>query len=143
MKFKDKVSKGYGDVIHFAMNTQYSLYLGFKKGTPDDVIKRALMHELGTDTLPQRSFIRAYIDRNRKTILNKVASISKLDRKPMASMRMFKEWLGEHHREWIKKGRVRPKLKPSTIARKGHNIPMIDSGEMWEALTVAARMSRK
>lgn len=102
------------------------------------LIEVAAVHEFGTDTVPQRSFIRATVDEHR-------AEIDALE-KHLAAQVLAGEiteekalnLLGAKVAAWmqarIAQG-IPPELKPETIARKGSSKPLVDTGQLRSSVT--------
>jgi hypothetical protein len=88
----------------------------------------AFFHETGSGGMKQRSFIRAWMDKNTSMMVEDAAwamkaVITGVSRKEV-SAHIAKKWVS-HMQAWIRGGNVRPPNEPSTIERKGHAIPMI------------------
>lgn len=104
----------------------------------------AAMHELGLGGMTQRSFVRAWMDANTATML--------ADAKMMLHFIMLggsRKEAGEHLgkkwssavRSFIDAGKVRPLNHPATVARKGHDKPMLGlTGQVRDAVTYLIKL---
>ncbi len=100
-------------------------------GTPTDEIAAA--HEFGVG-VPERSFLRAWVDEKREQIQARMEKdlsdtlFSRDDwRKP------FGQWCVDQIRARIW-ANIPPPLQESTAARKGTTVPLIDSGQLVNAI---------
>ena len=91
------------------------------------------IQEFGTDKIPERSFIREWFDKNvnkfPKKIRGKLLSLYKGN----ITFDDMLKWLGELGQDGIRETIIKknsPPNAPSTIAKKGFNDPLIDSGKM-------------
>lgn len=98
----------------------------------------AAIHELGLG-VPERSWLRVWMDENAQrcradlaAALQLVIQGSKSRRQALADVGY--EWV-KKLRENIRSGRIRPALAPSTVAAKGHGIPLLDSGDVMNSIT--------
>lgn len=90
----------------------------------------AQMHELGTGGMPERSFIRSWLDKNSRRMVSEMAAAVKevLARKTSRRKAMIEIGYGwvEEVRENIDHNHVTgPDLAASTVARKGHNTKLL------------------
>jgi len=105
----------------------------------------AVIHELGLG-VPQRSWLRAWMDANHdfieKTSAEAWGAITNrtLSRK-VALERMGQQWVS-HLQDWMLSGGVEPPLAESTIARKGNDIPLIDTMELVTAITAKVKLQQ-
>ena len=109
--------------------------VGYQEGItyPDDgtpVIQVALWNELGTVNAPARPFIRGTVDNNEEKFQKQMESSVKKLAKGETAGKVLNE-LGAFAKDLlqqeIKNGEFVPNA-PSTIARKGSEKPLIDSG---------------
>jgi hypothetical protein len=95
----------------------------------------AIIHEYGTDTIPQRSFLRAWSIERRAEILNNaeraMRTVGKLG--PGAAQRALGVWMAGDVKRRIATN-IPPPLAPSTIKRKGSSVALIDSGQLRTAI---------
>jgi hypothetical protein len=100
-------------------------------GQPTDEI--GLLHEFGRG-VPERSFLRAWVDANRLAIQEKLADVG-IDYlfTGNAWQVPFGQWaVGEiRKRMW---GNIPPPLNPRTARRKNTEIALIDSGQLIMAI---------
>lgn len=102
------------------------------------LIEVAAVHEFGTDTVPQRSFIRATVDEHRTEIdALETALMAQIVRGEITEEQAL-NLLGAKIASWmqarIAQG-IPPELKPETIARKGSSKPLIDTGQLRSSLS--------
>jgi phage gpG-like protein len=106
----------------------------------EGVVMIAAVHEFGAPkrNIPERSFIRATYDEN----LVKLQQISDVELKRIAtgkstvkeSLSRMGEWLTAKMKNKIRE-RIAPSLSPKTIAAKGSDVPLIDSGQLIQSIT--------
>ena len=111
----------------------------YPNGTP--VINVALWNELGTVNMPPRPFIRHTADNNEAKIQAKMQSaVNKLA--DGASVETVLNELGVFTKglmqKEIKNGEFEPN-KPSTIAKKGSDKPLIDSGLLRQSVNYVVK----
>lgn len=114
-------------------------------GTPIALI--AATHEFGSPTrgIPERSFLRSALNENlaKYVRLNKVNLVRVLRGQLTAEQALGQ--LGEmakgHVQHRIRDGKFAP-LKSATIAHKGSSKPLIDSGNMMQAVTYVVEAGR-
>lgn len=113
--------------------------VGFPDGeTNDAVIERATFNEFGTRTIPERPFMRNAMRANRGKYRRYIASTAKDVFLGRLSVRTALNRLG-----LVAVGDVQTEIStlmdppnaPSTIAAKGSSNPLIDTGEMRQAVT--------
>jgi hypothetical protein len=94
-------------------------------------------HEFGTQTVPQRSFVRGWFDERqdfiattlRTQLQQVVAGKRPLDQ---ALERVALAFEGDVKRRITQN--IPPPLKPATIARKGSSVALIDTGQLRNSL---------
>jgi hypothetical protein len=102
-------------------------------------------HELGLG-VPERSWLRAWFDRNQERCQAEMRAAmqavmtKKLSRKKAMEQLGYK-WV-ELIRDDIVTGKVTPALAASTIARKGHGIPLWETGTMTNAISFRLFLSQ-
>lgn len=102
-------------------------------GKSMDVAGLAAIHEFGTSAIPARPFLAQAFDEN----LQKVTAMIKAEESAILegkrTTKQALEKLGAFYQGAIKtiflRGQFAP-LKPATIARKGSNKPLIDTGQL-------------
>lgn len=145
------VDKGWKRVmatVEKLAKTQPTLAVGIvgtdkHSGSSLSVAEIGTIHEFGTKRIPQRSFLRRTLDRNRvayNAALSGAVYISITDaakQRPDVTLSNFKKLgmriVGEIQRE-IARG-IPPPLAESTIARKGSSKPLIDTGQLRRSIT--------
>ncbi|HEY6056218.1 MAG TPA: hypothetical protein VIU86_19970 [Gaiellaceae bacterium] len=104
---------------------------------PLTVADIATFNEFGTATIPQRSFIRAWFDENQAFIAETLRSQMKL----VIAGKLTPEKAGARialacegsMKQRISRG-IPPPNAPSTIERKGSSKPLIDTGQLRNAI---------
>ena len=107
--------------------------VGIQSGAEGDVIERAFYNEYGTESIPERSFIRSSFDENRKDLDNAIDRLWSDVKAGKATARGAADILGNRHEAQIKaKIEKGPFVanSPATIAAKGSSTPLINTGEM-------------
>jgi hypothetical protein len=106
----------------------------------ETVLDIATANEFGTDTIPQRSFIRAWFDENRqknaeaaKRLLQSVIQ-GKRTREDALNL-LGQTFVGQVQRK-IAQG-IPPPNSPITVALKGSSKPLIDTGQLRTSITYA------
>ena len=104
-----------------------------KKGVP--IAEYATYNEYGTEKIPSRPFMATSADENKgwsTSVKNAVKGI--IDGAEVISQM---NTVGEKMKTDIKKNigtyRFKP-LKPATVKKKGHDIQLIDSGDLYDAI---------
>lgn len=100
----------------------------------------AAIHEFGSpkNGIPERSFIRAWADANeeriKKMILIMAQSIASGKRTRNQALEVLGlKWVAEVQQRIA--ANIPPALKPATIARKGSDVALIDTGQLRSAIT--------
>jgi hypothetical protein len=106
----------------------------------------ALVHEFGSlaANIPERSFLRRTFRRKEREI---AAAAAKAARKVVSGKGTFNQALAEigkfaaaEVKKTIKRGPyIPPPLKPETIRRKGSTRPLVDTGQLADAVTFKVR----
>lgn len=95
----------------------------------------AIIHEYGTDTIPQRSFLRAWSIERRNEILGNaeraMRTVGRLG--PGAAQRALGTWMAGDVKKRIATS-IPPPNTPSTIKRKGSSTTLIASGQLRAAI---------
>jgi hypothetical protein len=98
------------------------------------------IHEFGLaePRVPQRSFIRAYYERERAELAALIRSGTVKALKGVRSPAEAVNEVGRHAakgmKDFILSGQVEPPLALSTVLKKGHDTPLVDSHQMVEAI---------
>jgi hypothetical protein len=98
----------------------------------------AAIHELGLG-VPERSWLRTWMDENEQRCRADMgAALQEVIRGRKSRKQALNDvgykWVAAM-RENIRSGRIRPSLAASTVAAKGHNIPLLDSGDVMNSIT--------
>jgi hypothetical protein len=100
-------------------------------GQPTDEI--AAFHEFGQG-VPQRSFLRAWVDENPVAIHDKMAECCAGQLNGGPDWRVpFGAWAIAEIKARIEKN-IPPPLAPSTVKRKGSSVPLIDTEQLINAI---------
>lgn len=111
---------------------------GAKPHGKTTILDIATWHEFGTTTIPERSFLRAWFDENQEQAKVWVERVTKLVvegrlTKEKALMLLGTKFVGEIQARIA--NRIPPPLAPETIARKGSDVPLIDTGQLRSSIT--------
>lgn len=103
-----------------------------------DLVEIALYNELGTSTIPSRPFLAQTVQMHEEEIKEMAATeVSQALRGEKDSQQAF-EVIGEDVRKKVQnridEGQFVPNA-PSTIRRKGHDHPLIDTGTMRDSIS--------
>jgi hypothetical protein len=103
-----------------------------------DALIIAGANEFGTDTIPERSFIRATVDTRRNDIANVVQKVAEkvADERvtPEAGMEIVGQWMQAAIRKRIQSN-VPPPNAAITVSRKGSSHTLIDTGQLRQSIT--------
>ena len=103
-----------------------------------EVVQRAVQNEFGTRSIPARSFMRSTFNENVKKVVGRFENILKNANKTNIDRQLNLIGLEQTNKIKEKITNIKyPVNSPSTIARKGSDNPLIDTGEMrskinWE-----------
>ena len=101
------------------------------------VLQAAIWNEFGTDTIPARPFLTAWFDENLDLLFFWVKGEFSLVAQGKQSKDQALRRVGEKCVAAIKQrmvSRIPPPNRPSTIAKKGSDIPLIDTGLLWSSI---------
>lgn len=104
----------------------------------------AFFHETGSGGMKQRSFIRAWMDKNTRMMVEDAAWAMKavilgVSRREVAT-HLGKKWVSQM-KAWVRGGNVRPENAASTIALKGHAVPMVGlTGKVVDAISYKLKL---
>lgn len=105
--------------------------------TGNTVVEIATIHEFGIG-VPERSFIRAFVDENEALIKKKIRTLGKKVVKGTLSSKQALDilgvWLTGKIQSRIAKG-IPPALAQATIDRKGSSKPLINTGQLRSSIT--------
>jgi hypothetical protein len=113
---------------------------GSKMYASDDMtlLEVAIIHEFGTDKIPERSFIRAWFDENQDRcrealrVMLEVVVAGKYTKEQSLEL-LAQRFVGEIQKR-IAAG-IPPPLAQSTIDRKGSSTPLINTGQLRSGIT--------
>lgn len=114
------------------------LYVGFKAGEHtekdgSDVATVAMQNEFGTDKIPARPFMSRTFDDHDGEIIKLVKDAVSEEEDAAGIFRIIGEGIAELMKAEIESGDYAPN-SPVTIARKGSDIPLIDTGTMRDSV---------
>jgi hypothetical protein len=124
-----------------AMSKSYTK-VGIQAGSKEsdgvtDLVTVAAANEYGTDTIPERSFMRSTFDENRE----KIAQITKAENSAvLAGRKGIRESLaqiGEYFQGLVQAkihSHPAPENAPATIAKKGSSGTLVDSGQLVQSV---------
>lgn len=116
---------------------QHEIKAGLTEGTEAKVLAYGTYNEMGTSTIPARSFIRSTADNKRKdwnALTDRLLqSVMDLKQSPMSALRKLGAQAQGDIKHTINTLRT-PALKPATIKRKGSSKPLIEDGVMFNAI---------
>lgn len=102
------------------------------------ILEVASMHEFGTDTIPQRSFLRAWFDehleRAREALRRLLVQALEGKITPEQAVERFGLWVKGEIQKRIAQG-IPPPLAESTIEKKGSSVPLVDTGQLRSSIT--------
>jgi hypothetical protein len=98
----------------------------------------AATHELGLG-VPRRSWLGSWLEANEARMLEETRAafaevMARRTTRNKALQALGYRWT-EQLRKHVAEGNVQPPLAASTVARKGHNIPLLDTATMVNAIT--------
>lgn len=109
-----------------------------EEGSSLTLAELALVHEYGTDTIPERSFMRSTLLARRGDLAALQAKVFKRILARELTARAAMELIGEQCVSWIRAAIVAgidPPLATATILRKGSTKPLIDHGQLYRAIS--------
>lgn len=141
---KDAARRGLQTEAQRFIEDAQSIQVGFfAKTTPGEVLQRAYFHEFGTVNVPERSFLRSTVNKNKARYAKLAAQLAKRVAAKKMTSKQALDWLGIEVASDVQstiQRNIRPRLKPATVAakkRKGYarpNIALFATGEMFDAL---------
>lgn len=107
-------------------------------GPPLTVLEVAIMNEFGTDTIPERSFIRAWVDLEgdeaRKWMRALIKQVIRGAITKEVALERFGQKVQGSIQARIADG-IPPPNAPATVERKGSSTPLIDTGQLRSSIT--------
>lgn len=149
MRYKTKVTErgpGFkrlyqelGGLATMSLGVQGQQALELYENTSTTVGEVAAIHELGLGNNVRRSWLSSWMDANEARLRKEArAALSGVMRGRISRKRAFvqlgEKWEGEL-RQNIEDGNIKPALSPTTIARKGHAIPLLETHKLKNAIT--------
>ena len=124
--------------IHRIKGGSGRVKVGFPRGTDPEAIMKAIIHNFGTRSIPERPFMDNAIRDNRKeyrALLRKYGEAILSGRMTVdaALAALGTKAAGDVQAEIA--ATVAPPNDPDTIARKGSSSPLVETGEMQRAVT--------
>ncbi|MBR2880838.1 MAG: hypothetical protein IKB96_00535 [Prevotella sp.] len=101
----------------------------------------AAINEFGTDTIPQRSFLRSTFDENQDNVISMYANRFNTTQSLLRAAEDTGDYLAMLVRAKIDNGNFTPNA-PSTIRSKGSSRPLIDTGRMQGSIRSIIRGAR-
>lgn len=102
------------------------------------VLDVAAVHEFGTATIPQRSFIRAWFDENleraREALRRLMVQALQGKMTPEQCVEKFGLWVQGEIQKRIAQG-IPPPLAESTVEKKGSSVPLVNTGQLRSSVT--------
>ena len=122
------------DMVHRYLREDVDAFLADHGLTIGDI---ATFHEFGTQTVPQRSFVRGWFDERQpeiQQVLKQEIGAAMKGKRPLpqalerSALRLegsVKDRIRQH---------IPPPLSPVTVKRKGSSTPLIDTGQLRNAI---------
>lgn len=113
-----------------------------RAGEPKTLIEVAVINEFGKDGVPKRSFLRGWVDQNRKQIREQIVKTIILDVKQSGlenlmlnrTLGLLGVW-GQGQIQAFISNRIPPPNAPYTIEKKGSDVPLIDTGQLRSSIS--------
>lgn len=104
------------------------------------LVEIAAIHEFGTENIPERSFIRrTFYERAASGLRAKVADITRAIILGAVEVRqgigLLGAWGAAEVKNTITQTDIPPPLAPATVAAKGSSKPLVDTGQLLNAIT--------
>lgn len=100
--------------------------------------KRAIFNEFGTSIAPSRPFVLPTFEANKRGMQKYIVGALRKNKNPEDFLMDLAQDMADKIQSKIIGQRFK-KLADSTIARKGHGVKLIDTGEMYDAV-IARRL---
>ena len=102
------------------------------------LVELAAIHEFGLGDAEERSFLRAWIDANRKligdTMAKAVRQATASGAEPETALRAIAEWAAGQVKRFIASNSVKPSSSDATNRAKGSSVTLVDSGTLRAAI---------
>lgn len=128
---------GYRELLkRLAGAKQVSVLVGIRGAQGSDLVTYAAANEFGTERIPERSFLRATVDNERVkyTGLLEQAADRLLDGDTPAAAFGILGMVAVGDVQRRIRNRVPPPNAPLTIAKKGSDVPLIDTGRLRQSI---------
>lgn len=139
MSFRDR-DMGYARILReLGSLEEPAVFVGLRgKDTDSELLTYAAANELGTDTIPERSFLRSTADKNQAEYLDALEDVAGVivDKGREAGKDALGR-LGLRAVRDVQRAIVDlkdPPNAPSTIAAKGSSNPLVDTGRMRQSI---------
>jgi hypothetical protein len=102
------------------------------------VVEAASIHEFGAKGIPERSFIRATMDAHETALQKRAAELGRGILLGALEEHQALALLGEDAVGKIKQrivDRIPPPNAPATVAKKGSDVPLVDTGQLLGSIT--------
>lgn len=133
----DKLRKRFGASSTPTVNVGFPATGEQHKDSEMNVASVADVHEFGSETVPERSFLRVAIRRNRQKYLQmnriNLAKVARGDMDVKQALGMLGEEAKGDVQMEITNGEFAP-LAPTTVKAKGSSEPLVDSGQMKQSV---------
>lgn len=132
-KVNEKKGGGWDIITQLIAFQRWTVQVGVFSDAPEEVQDKANWAEFGTVNLPVRSWNRKWFDERSRTIYSKIGHATKLIRAGALSAAQAVDqlvaWMEGDCKAYVEQGRVVPPNADSTVKRKGHSTPLIDTHE--------------
>lgn len=115
-------------------NTNFSDYIGLFSEINEKATQKGIFNEFGTAKAPARPFVEPTYLKNEKWMIQQVKKNLKKFNSPKVFMTVMSEELVDKTKHTIDVMKY-PQLAESTIIKKGNDKLLIDTKEMYEAIT--------
>lgn len=138
------IDKGWKSIIKELKNgagayTKVGLQEGSQRNESShtSMVAIGVVHEFGNERVPERSFLRSTHDAQRGAIAGLMESEYTAILAGRSTFRrslfLIGEWFESRVKEKIRSN-IPPALKPSTIAKKGSSLALVDTGQMLNSI---------
>ena len=123
----DKILTNFNDV-------NFEDKIGLLSDVNENATKKGIYNEFGTAIAPARPFLEPTYLKNENYIIQQIKKYLRAFENPYNFMNVISSTMVDKIKHKIDKMKY-PRLAKSTIARKGHNMLLKDTMEMYEAIT--------
>jgi hypothetical protein len=136
------IDRGYAALIRTirdGIDTSVEVGVADDGGSPD-IVMIGMVHEFGSDDghVPERSFLRSTMDENRPKYAALIETATERvlfhGAKPENAFAKVGRTVVFDVQRRISSGDIEPALAPETIARKGSDTPLLDTGRLRSAI---------